>query len=376
VPHADVTGVVADEATTPDTFPVTSQLVPLSEDEYVVGWPDGKHRGQPIAPDPVRGAQDVSKTIVTLATTGLGLGFRVIGLGFRIVGFRPRPLALDVGPIGRAAAMARRETPLDRFLPDREDASAVTVRSAGSEVELDAESLDRAFPHATERVAVFVSSIGSSERTWGFHGDQVGGTYASRLAGMLGWTPVFVRVDAQATVAEAGVALAAALQRIAEEWPVDLQRIALLGHGAGGLVGRAACGLRNLADQPWTRLVSDVLVLDTPTLAKQTGRRVASRAAAGLDHLFAGVTDADAAGLDTPLLDGARYVVVTDEAKSTGNPIGRALGSMLWWRHTATGRHQEAHQLFPEAEHFTVSTREFSLVNHPDVHRFLLSWLT
>jgi hypothetical protein len=370
-----VTGVVAVEATTPDTLAVTSQLVPLSEDEYVVGWPDGKHRGSPIAPDPVRGAQDFTTGIVQIATTGLGLGFKMLGLGFRIVGLRPRPLALDVGPLGRAAAVARRETPLDRFLPQRADAPPVTLRSAGEEIALEPDALDRAFPHATDRLAVFVSSIGSSERTWSFHGEQMGGTYASRLANMLGWTPVFVRVDAQATVAEAGVALAAALQRVTDEWPVDLTRVALLGHGAGGLVGRAACGLRNLAEQPWTRLVSDVLVLDTPTLAKETGRRAAARAAAGLDQLLAGVTDADAAGLDTPLLDGARYVVVTDEAKSTGNPLGRAFGSLLWWRQTATGRRQEARQLFPEAEHFTVSTSEFSLVNHPDVHRFLLSWL-
>ena len=370
-----MTGVVAEEATTPDTLHVASQLVPLSDDEFVVGWPDGKHRGTPVAPDPVRGAQDFTTGIVQLATSGLGLGFKVIGLGFRIVGFRPRPLALDVGPLGRAAAVARRETPLDRFLPTREDAPPVTLRAAGEEVAPEPESLERAFPHATDRLAVFVSSIGSSERTWSFHHDQMGGTYASRLAGVLGWTPVFVRVDAQATVAEAGVALAAALQRVTDEWPVDLTRVAVLGHGAGGLVGRAACGLRNLAEHPWTRLVSDVLVLDTPTLAKSTGHRVASRAAAGLDHLLAGVTDAAAAGLDVPLLDGARYVVVTDEAKEAGNALGRVFGSLLWWRQAATGRRQEARQLFPEAEHFTVSTSEFSLVNHPDVHRFLLSWL-
>jgi len=370
-----VTGVVADQAATPDTFPVTSQLVPLSEDEYVVGWPDGKHRGQPIAPDPVRGAQDLSTGIAQLAVTGLGLGFRVITLGFRIVGLRPRPLALDVGPLGRAAAVARRETVLDRFLPDRDDAPAVTLRAAGAEIELDPESLDRAFPHATERVAVFVSSIGQSERTWSFHTDQLGGTYASRLAVMLGWTPVFVRVDAQATVPEAGVALAAALQRLADEWPVDLRRIAVLGHGSGGLVGRAACGLRNLAGQPWATKVTDVVVLDTPTLAREPGQRIAARAAAGLDSMLAGVADADQAGLDVPLLEGARYVVVSDEAKSAGNPVGRALGSLLWWRQAAVGRRQEARMLWVDAEHFTVSTREFSLVNHPDVHTFLLSWL-
>ena len=370
-----MTGVVAEEATTPDTLHVASQLVPLSDDEFVVGWPDGKHRGQPVVPDPVRGAQDFTTGVVQLATTGLGLGIRVLGFGFRIIGVRPRPLALDVGPLGRAAAVARRETVLDRFLPDREDAPAVTLRAAGDEVELEADALDRAFPHATERLAVFVSSIGQSERTWSFHTDQLGGTYASRLAGMLGWTPVFVRVDAQATVAEAGVALAAALQRLTDEWPVDLSRIAVLGHGAGGLVGRAACGLRNLADQPWTRLVSDVLVLDTPILAKATGQRIASRAVAGLDSMLAGVTDADAAGIDVPQLDGARYVVVTDEAKSAGNGIGRALGSLLWWRQAALGRKAEARMLFPEAEHFSVSTREFSLINHPDVHSFLLRWL-
>jgi hypothetical protein len=123
-----VTGVVADEATTPDTFPVTSQLVPLSEDEYDVSWLAGKHRGTPIGPDPVRGAQDLSGGIVSIAATGLGLGFKVLGLGFRIVGLRPRQLALDVRPIGRVAAVARRETPLDRLLPAREGAPPVTLR--------------------------------------------------------------------------------------------------------------------------------------------------------------------------------------------------------------------------------------------------------
>lgn len=354
---------------------MTSQLVPLSEDEYDVVWPDGKHRAAPPGPDPVRSAQDLSSSLVSLASTGLGIGFRIVGLGFRIVGLRPRPLELSVGPLGRAAAVARRETPLDRFLPDRTDAPPVTVRSAGEEVSLAPDEVERTYPHATGRMAVFVSSVGASEKSWSAHTDQLGGTYASRLASMLGWTPVFVRVDAEATVSEAGVALAAALQRLSEEWPVGLERIAVLGHGAGGLVGRAACGLRTLGERPWSRLVTDVLVLDTPTLAREAGRRVANRAAAGLDALLAGVTDATAAGLDVPLLDHARYVVVTDEAKSEGNPIGRALGSLLWWRQRAVGRRQEARMLFPEAEHFTVSTREFGLANHPDVHSFLLSWL-
>ncbi len=37
-----------------------------------------------------------------------------------------------------------------------------------------------------------------------------------------------------------GVALAALMQRVVDEWPVPVTRVALVGHSMGGLVIRAA----------------------------------------------------------------------------------------------------------------------------------------
>lgn len=338
-------------------------LVPLRDDEYAVTLPPGKHRGLSDNPDPVRAAQSLTEGIATRVSAGIDLLRATAGLGFRLVGLGRMPLAIAAGPLGRAGQQ--------RPEPDR---PPLAIRSLGEDIEPTAEELERAFPHAGDCLVVFVPGLGEDESCWRRGHDQVGGTYGSRLASMLEWTPVHLRADDTVPIAQSGVALSALLQQLVDNWPTEVRRIALIGHAGGGLVARGACGVLTGGERPWTGLVTDVIVLGTPHLVARP-QRLTRELGRQLDERLAGIVTADDALVDVPALEGVRYVVITDRVTVNQHPAGRFLGDLVWWRQRATRRPRRARDLFPTAERHEVSTTELPLVNHPEVHNALLLWL-
>jgi hypothetical protein len=339
-------------------------LVPLHDDEYAVTLPPGKHRGFSDNPDPVRAAQSLTEGLATRVSAGIDLLRATAGLGFRLVGLGRMPLAIAAGPLGRAAMQQKPE-------PDR---SPLAIRSMGSDLEPTPDAIDRAFPHATDQIVVFVPGLGEDEACWRRSHDQVGGSYGSRLASMLEWTPVYLRADDTVPIAQSGVAMSALMQQLVEGWPTDVRRIALIGHAGGGLVARGACGVLAGGERPWTELVTEVIVLGTPHLAARP-QRLTRELGRQLDERLAGIMTADDALVDVPALDGVHYVVITDRVTVNQHPAGRFLGDLVWWRQRATRRPRRARDLFPTAERHQVSTSELPLVNHPEIHNALLLWL-
>lgn len=336
--------------------------MPLRADEYDVVPQPGRHRG-PGGPDPVRAAQSVTQGVTEGIAGKVGLGLGLIkataGLGFRLLGLARAPLALNVGPLGRTQQQATLERP------------PVAVRSLGEDLDLSPEVVEQAFPHATEWLVVFVPARGADESAWR---RGSGSGYPAQLAGLLGWTPVHVRADDTVPFGTSGVELSALLQDLVDAWPVPPTRIALVGHGTGGLVARGACGVRSDDEQPWTDLVTDVVALGTPWLVApvQRGSRDPGRR---LEERLAGIIAGEDTLVDVPPLEGARYALVTDETTTSPNPVGRVLGDLLWWRQRATLRSRKARDLFPTAERYEVSTAQSPLTNHPDVQHALLQWL-
>jgi hypothetical protein len=338
-------------------------LVPLHEDEYAVTLPPGKHRGLSDNPDPVRAAQSLTEGLATRVSAGIDLLRATAGLGFRLVGLSRLPLAIAAGPLGRAAMQQKPE-------PDRPP----VIRSLGKDLEPTPDEIDRAFPHASDRIVVFVPGLGEDEACWRRGHEQVGGSYGSRLASMLEWTPVYLRADDTVPIAQSAVAMSALLQRLVDGWPTDVRRIALVGHAGGGLVARSACGVLAGGERPWTELVTEVVVLGTPHLVARP-QRLTRELGRQLDERLAGIVTADDALVDVPPLDGVRYVVITDRVTVNQHSAGRFLGDLVWWRQRATRRPRRARDLFPTAERHEVSTSELPLVNHPEIHNALLLWL-
>ena len=122
----------------------------------------------------------------------------------------------------------------------------MAVRAGGRDVARDAGSLRRAFPDATPRLAVFIHGLCETEDAWRL-GAARHVPYGDRLRTELGYTPVYVRYNSGRHISHNGRALAALLEELATEWPVEVAEVALIGHSMGGLVARGACHYAGLA---------------------------------------------------------------------------------------------------------------------------------
>jgi pimeloyl-ACP methyl ester carboxylesterase len=252
-------------------------------------------------------------------------------------------------------------------------------------------------PH-TSRIAVFLHGLGETEYAWGSP------SYGERLAEDLGYTPVFVRFNTGRHISQNGASLARLLDDVVAAWPVEIERIAIIGHSMGGLVARSACHRGGA----WTARVSHTVSLGTPHagapleqavhalssalhLAPETRpfARFLRRRSAGIRDLRRGsLVDEDWRGQDpealrakacaeVPLLEGATHcfvaATITDSDK---HPVGRLLGDWLVLAPSASGRARSRRVEFDEEYGLALGgTHHLALLNHPEVYAQLRSWL-
>jgi hypothetical protein len=332
----------------------------------------------------------VHRGVAGAVYAGLGVGLRGASRGLdraAATGVGPR---LEDHPRGRFVNAAVNGLIGDRLLRERPQlAIPMAVRADGRDVPLDPASLAAAFPQPTGRLVLFLHGLCENESYWERHRERTGTTYAERLAG-LGWTPIMLRANTGLPLRENGAALSALAQRLVDGWPVDVSRIALVGHSMGGLVFRAAGAVVSEVPRPWAGLVSDVVTLGTPHLgapiATGVGHgsrglgRLPETAAFGriLDWRSRGVHDL-VAGLseDVPPLPDARYHLVSATlTKNAANPLGDLFGDVLVRPGSAHGRDRHGRTLFPDADVLELhGTGHFGLLNHPAVHAALTEWL-
>jgi pimeloyl-ACP methyl ester carboxylesterase len=322
---------------------------------------------------------------------------------------------LEADPRGRFVSAAVNGLIGDRLLRERPQlAIPMAVRRHGADVDPARDALAEAFPEATGRLVLFLHGLCENESYWqrpmrGGDPDRSGTTYA-RMLTERGWTPLMLRANTGLPLRENGAALAALAQRLVDEWPVEVTRIALVGHSLGGLVMRAASAVLTErfsgvpaesraqratswggdVDVRWAELVTDVVTLGTPHLGAPIARgighgsaglgRLPETAAFGriLDWRSRGVHDL-VAGLaeEVPPLPHARYHLVSATlTRSERHPVGQLVGDLLVRPRSAYGR-DRTRTLFPDADVLHVGrTDHFGLLNHAEVHRALREWLS
>src|SRR5690606_6856349 len=319
--------------------------------------------------------------------TAVRWGVRAGGLGLAgasRVGLGPD---LEAGGRGRFVRSA-----LNGLLGDRleEDGSplAITmaVRRGGRDVPVG--GLAEAHPTATGRVAVLLHGLCENEEYWDFRREALGTTYPDLLR-ELGWTPLLVRYNSGRPVRSNGADLSGLLREVVTRWPVPVTRVALVGHSMGGLVARAAGGLRVAAPDDWTHLVSDVVCLGTPHRGAPiagglhwgsgTLSRLPETAAFGraIDRLSQGVRDlVEGLGDDVPPPPGARLRLVSAAlGASPEHPLSRLAGDLLVGVPSAYGE-ARGHGIFPDADRLHLPASDhFDLLNDPAVHEALRRWL-
>ena len=329
--------------------------------------------------------------------------------------------ARDVRPISTSTKGAIFQAAVNGLIGDRLEQQrsdlriAMAVRHQGHDVPLHRPDLERVFPDAQRRVAVFVHGLGETEDAWRLR-VRAGrdaeatvvperATYGSRLRGELGYTPVFLRFNSGLHTSDSGRRLSALLAALLVEWPCDIDEIALVGHSMGGLVIRAACHDAQQTHRAWVNRVRHVAFLGTPHLGAPLERAVnaagwALRAlpesrpfavfletrSAGIKDLRYGLLcdedwrDADPDELlrdnriDLPLLPDAEHLFVCATlGRKTSGPLATIIGDLLVNVASATGA--DRLPIAADAVRHVPGMTHFALLNHPDVYTHLRAFL-
>ena len=225
--------------------------------------------GPSAAPDrrrrPVRLAHDAISAGVY---AGLRGGSALLGRGAgEALARRARAEGRELSTTPRGSAMLAAINGLMGDVLEREESDLqepMAVRVSGQVVAPEPGALAQAFPEATPHLVVFLHGLMETEFAWRLGSARQGGTYASRLAADLGCTPVDVRYNSGRHISENGRSLAELLEALVEAWPVEVERIALVGHSMGGLVARSACHYASADEARWTRRVRHVVSLGSP----------------------------------------------------------------------------------------------------------------
>lgn len=209
----------------------------------------------------------------------LGLGTAVDPDAARVYG-SPRGKAIVSALNGAFGdALARRGNSL---------ALRMKIRQEGADVDTSAIELERAFPDATARVAVFVHGFGETDDSWRWfaraHWSDPAINYGELLRRKLGYTPVYVHYNSGRAIDVNGAELSELLEELTINWPVLLEELVLIGHSAGGHVVRAAIRDAAATDDRWVRNVHQIFTLGTPRSA-QALERAAQASARALSAL-------------------------------------------------------------------------------------------
>jgi pimeloyl-ACP methyl ester carboxylesterase len=346
----------------------------------------------------------VHETITRSVYAGLVLGARALGFAAGAAAARREGLPLSTTPRGSAVIAAITGLRGDALEEEGSPlAQPMAVRVKGEPVAPEPGALAAAFPEATPRLVVFLHGLMETEFSWGAFE-----TYGTRLARELGYTPVYVRYNSGLRISRNGRCLSGLMEELVDAWPVEVERIALVGHSMGGLVARSACHCGVEDGTAWVSRVKQSVSLGTPHMGAPLEQAVhvlsaglaalpetrplanfLRRRSGGIRDLRQGsLVDDDWRGRDpdalraaacaeVPLLEGATHCFVSATiTRGDRHPVGRLLGDTLVLKPSATGRSRT--RRIPFEEEFGMhlgGAHHFALLNHPAVYEQLRAWL-
>ena len=343
----------------------------------------------------------VHETVTRGVYAGLGMSLRAAGrasgalVGERELSTTPRGSLVVAAITGlRGDALEAEGSPL---------AQPMAVRVAGEPVPPEPAAIAEAFPDGSPRIVVFLHGLMETEFSWG-----TGETYGTRLERELGYTPVTVRYNSGLRISRNGRCLSELMDELVTAWPVEVERIALVGHSMGGLVARSACHCALEDEAGWVRMVRHSVSLGSPHMGAPLEQAVhvlsaglarlpetrpfsnfLRRRSGGIRDLRQGsLVDDDwrdcdpdalraAACAEVPLLEGATHCFVSATiTRSDRHPLGRLLGDTLVLVPSATGRSRTRRIPFEDEYGMHVGgASHFALLNHPAVYERLRDWL-
>ncbi|MEL6349736.1 MAG: alpha/beta fold hydrolase [Myxococcota bacterium] len=240
-----------------------------------------------------------------------------------------------------------------------------------------------ALANAAPRIAIFVHGLATTEWSWflgaeRFYGDPTV-SFGTQLHADLGHQPIYVRYNTGVAIEENGAALAALLDAVLTDAPVE--QVVLVGHSLGGLVLRSAGHHADAQGLRWPQQVRRVVYLGTPHRGAPLARfgegvtrifgqiphpatRIISRI---LDNRSQSVKDLQNGAFPTdrlPIPHAQHCFVASTMTADPEHLFGQIFGDLLVPLPSASGSAQGSYHRFGGILHH-------ELQNHPDVYATL-----
>ncbi|RZA15528.1 MAG: alpha/beta hydrolase [Lysobacteraceae bacterium] len=210
-----------------------------------------------------RGTKETTGGIPRIAYQGVRATAGLVGSGIEEVASWLAPQT------GRAPTSAQREAliaALNGVLGDHLAASAnplalkARLLVDGHPLPTDGPAWPARVQARTPRLLVLVHGLCMNHLQWRHRGHDHG----EQLAAALGYTTIHLHYNSGLSIAGNGREFSALLQRLLEDWPVPIERFAILGHSMGGLVTRAAIAAAIKQRESWVTQLDQVVFLGTP----------------------------------------------------------------------------------------------------------------
>lgn len=247
---------------------------------------------------------------------------------------------------------------------------------------------------AKEKVLLFVHGLCLNEGHW----SRDGVNHGEKLARDLGYTPLYLRYNTGLPVAANGRELAAMLESLLGNWPIEVGELAIAGHSMGGLVARSACHHGHLADHEWIRHLGKLVFIGTPHHGAPIERggnwlnyamdmspyaapftRLADKRSAGISDLRHGSITLEP-DVFVPLPGGVEcYAMAASLAKKQSRIHQRLIGDGLVPVDSALGKHRDRSRTLaiPESHQWLgFETGHIEMLGCPEVYAQLRGWFS
>jgi hypothetical protein len=283
-------------------------------------------------------------------------------------------------------------------------AIAMAFRHAGQPLPLERYALRAQRAGATPRLLVLLHGLCMNDLQW----QRADHHHGEALARESGYTPVHLHYNSGLSVSTNGRILAQLMERLYDAWPVPIERLAMLGHGMGGLVARSAIhhgALIQRGGLRWPARVNDLICLGTPHQGAPLERvgqgvdlllsatpyaaplaRLGKMRSAGINDLRLGNVVSAPAGdsgmhrcAPVSLPDRTRcFAIAASVAPAADNPKARLPGDGLVPVASALGLHHEPERRLafaPERQAVVFGTGHLDLLASTEVSGLLRRWL-
>ena len=258
------------------------------------------------------------------------------------------------------------------------------------------------------KICILIHGVTDNETTWTMPNKS---DYGSLLEQDFQYTPFYLRYNSGLHISENGKALAAILEKLFQNHPIEIEEICIIAHSMGGLVAHSACHYAQENGLEWSKKLKQVFLLATPHLGsflekfanlttnilekvpnwhtRLVGKVINLRSAGIKDLRYGYLTEADWINQDPdrlfknnkkplPKLSNAAYYVISARlTEKEKHWISRLFGDILVSTKSATARSKNTAEFnFDSDNHFELAkTYHFQLQASEKVYEQIKSFM-